>query len=276
MPLKSFCFYNGLNVEYIKNDQVYNMPQQHYHDSYELYLQLDGKRYLFLDDESYDLVCGDMVFLSPYEIHHMASLDSHFYERYVMNFDKSLLMQILTESELNMLLTPLKSCVVHLDEVLFEKAKVYFSDLNNSVGGGFLASKTAAFSITNLLLILRSFSELAGPAKSKKIDSSVIDTIHYINNNFDKEICLSDLADMAHMSKFHFCRLFHSTTGATLGEYLRNVRLAKVHKMLVNTDLPLSQIAQRTGFDSTSKLTYSFRKIYGISPRAFRKNSKNK
>ena len=69
MTEKAFCLYDGFYAEYVKNNEIFNMPVQHYHDSYELYLQLDGKRYLFLDNDTFDLRAGDMVLLEPYEIH---------------------------------------------------------------------------------------------------------------------------------------------------------------------------------------------------------------
>ena len=272
MTEKAFCLYDGFYAEYVKNNEIFNMPVQHYHDSYELYLQLDGKRYLFLDNDTFDLRAGDMVLLEPYEIHLMESRDSLFYERYVINFRTSDLNAILSPEEINMLLGSLKSCVVHLDDDMFRTAGTYFADsMKAHSSGGFLADKTIAASIMRLMLMMKQLSSEKQPTGGSCVDSEIIKSLHYINTNFDKEISLDELAELAHMSKYHFCRLFHSTTGAAPFEYLRNVRLAKVHKLLVNSDLPLSAIAEKSGFPSTARMTYTFRKIYNTSPREFRK-----
>ena len=75
------------------------------------------------------------------------------------------------------------------------------------------------------------------------------------------------------MSRYHFCRIFHSATGATFLEYLYNVRLAKAHQLLLGSDLSLNEISSRCGFSSTSHLTRIFKNAYGIPPREFRKRA---
>lgn len=76
------------------------------------------------------------------------------------------------------------------------------------------------------------------------------------------------------MSKFYFCRKFHSTTGATVLEYLNNLRLTKVHNLLLSTKMSIDEIAVSTGFSSAVNLTRAFKKVYGNSPRDFRKLKK--
>ena len=75
------------------------------------------------------------------------------------------------------------------------------------------------------------------------------------------------------MSRYHFCRIFHSATGATFLEYLYNVRLAKAHQLLLGSDLSLNEISSRCGFSSTSHLARIFKNAYGIPPREFRKRA---
>ncbi|MBR6637393.1 MAG: helix-turn-helix transcriptional regulator, partial [Lachnospiraceae bacterium] len=65
----------------------------------------------------------------------------------------------------------------------------------------------------------------------------------------------------------------HAATGATFLEYLHNICLAEVHKMLIGTDLPLSEIASKTGFTSTAQLTRVFKQVYDVAPRDFRKRN---
>lgn len=53
-----FSSHNELYVQYLKSENKHNMSVQHYHDTYEIYLQLSGKRYLFYDNTCYTLERG--------------------------------------------------------------------------------------------------------------------------------------------------------------------------------------------------------------------------
>lgn len=274
---QSFSPCGGISVDYIKNEKRYDMPVQHYHDAFEIYLQLDGKRYLYFNDACYDLKKGDAVFLRPFDIHHMESRDSDYYERYVLDFGAEDLKQILSSEEIGMLLDDMPSCVVKLDSGSVERARAYFEDAARAAAGGFLANKTMCFSAVKLALLIKGQAGDSAGAEFPDVrgaQSEIIESIHYINNNYAKPINLDTMADFAHMSKYHFCRVFHRTTGATLLEYLCNVRLTKVHKLLAGTDLTLGEIAARTGFASTANMTYTFRKVYHISPSEFRRRIK--
>jgi len=260
-------------VEFVKNSEKYNMPQ-HYHNAYEIYLQVHGERYFFLDDICHILKPGDMYILRPFAIHYTESREFDYYERYVMNLSLDTLSFFLSENEQRLLSEKLESCIIHLnpaqmDTVLHEYKRIHELSAKN----GFLAGKqlyTAAF---QLLMHVKELAETTEVVPSQNVQSEIVSAIHYINKHYNEQISLDMVADMVHLSKYHFCRLFHSATGATFLDYIYNVRLSKVHKMLLETDLSINDIAIRCGFTSTAHLTRIFRRIYNISPRDFRKNA---
>ena len=94
-----FFPFSEMYINHVKSSEKYDMKIQHYHDAYEIYLQADGERYLFLDDICYTLKQGDLVILKPFDIHYMESRDIDFYERYVLNFSSDMLSGILTKTE---------------------------------------------------------------------------------------------------------------------------------------------------------------------------------
>ena len=106
---------------------------------------------------------------------------------------------------------------------------------------------------------------------SSDVRPEILQAIHYLNEHYRDPIDLDTIADTVHMSKYHFCRLFSKATGATFVEYLNNVRLTKVHQMLLETALSLSQIAEQTGFSSPGHLSRVFGSVYQMSPSKFRK-----
>ena len=83
-------------------------------------------------------------------------------------------------------------------------------------------------------------------------------------------ITLGDLARAVDVSKTHLSRLFQSTLGVSPIEALRQVRLDRAVTLLTRTNLPIQEIATRTGFPNPFHFSKVFSTVYGSSPRAFR------
>ncbi len=273
----AFTPYETFFIEYIRNTTISNMMVQHYHDTYEVYLQILGERDLFLDDICHTLKRGDLVILKPFEIHYTQHHGPACYERYVMNFSLEPLSFLLTPLELRILTDRLVSCVKHLDESQTVMLLDYFTKVDFFYNRkGLFADKLLYSALFQLLMMIIALSETTELVTTKIISPEIVTVIHHLNEHYDEFIDLDTLSEMVHLSKYHLSRQFRKMTGATLMDYLYNIRLTKVHKMLVETDLTLKDISTRTGFTSTAHLSRIFRSVYSMSPRAFRKSSKEK
>lgn len=249
------------------------MSVQHYHDAYEIYLQLEGKRYLFYDNICYTLEYRDMFICKPFEIHYAQSREVDYYEIYVLNFQADMLSPILSDEEQYLLLDEkLHSCVVHLSKSDTEEFAQYFSRAESySKQRGFLADKLLCSSVLQLIMKAISYTDGSMEVRNETVSPQIIGALNYINKHYKEEISLDQIADAAHMSKYYFCRRFHEVTGATPLEYLNNIRLTKVHNLLISTNSTIDEISAKTGFVSALNLARSFKKVYGVSPREFRK-----
>jgi AraC family transcriptional regulator len=96
--------------------------------------------------------------------------------------------------------------------------------------------------------------------------------IEFINENLDQEqtVALAAVAEVAQMSYFHFSRAFKQSTGVSPNVYMTERRIERAKKLLSETDLPIADIALRTGFASQSHFTTTFRKLVWTTPKAFR------
>lgn len=92
----------------------------------------------------------------------------------------------------------------------------------------------------------------------------------YINENFASDICLKDLADRFFISQQHLSSSFRRHTGRTFTEYLNEVRLFHVRKLLDTTDLPIKVVAQRCGYNDYSYFCRVFKLSSGQTALAFR------
>lgn len=95
--------------------------------------------------------------------------------------------------------------------------------------------------------------------------------VDYINSHLHEPINLYDLANAVHISGFHFHRIFKAFLGESPGEYIQRLRLEKAVFKLQTTQLTLSEIADHTGYQSPHALSKAFKKRFGISPSAYRK-----
>lgn len=94
----------------------------------------------------------------------------------------------------------------------------------------------------------------------------------YIDNNYQKDISLNDMAEMIGMSISSFSRFFKLRTGKTLSEYLIDVRLGVASRMLVNTMSGVAEICYDSGFNNLSNFNRVFKKKKGCTPKEFREN----
>jgi AraC family transcriptional regulator len=102
------------------------------------------------------------------------------------------------------------------------------------------------------------------------VDRRLRRAIEFMHDNYSRELALEEIAGAAYLSEFHFARLFKQITGVTPHYYLANLRLERARKLLLETTLPISEIAAMVGYQSQSHFTRVFRSVTGVTPRVFR------
>jgi AraC family transcriptional regulator len=107
---------------------------------------------------------------------------------------------------------------------------------------------------------------------SPKIKTLVCD---YMQTNFHRQVYLAELATLAQLSEYHFCRMFKQSFAQTPQAYLLTIRIEQA-KLRIKTGIEsVSEIALQCGFSNQSHMGRYFKKRVGISPRQYRNLSKN-
>jgi len=96
--------------------------------------------------------------------------------------------------------------------------------------------------------------------------------VRYIENHYDEEISLSKLAELCHLSVFHFSRQFKLISGKSPHQYLINCRLEQAKALLRTTNKPVTEIAIESGYKNASTFTAAFKQVEGIPPTIYRSN----
>ena len=103
------------------------------------------------------------------------------------------------------------------------------------------------------------------------IDDSLLQAVEYMHQHWNEHITLDSLAHAAHFSTYYFAKQFKRWKGISPYEYVIQLRLDEVKRLLCTTKDSVGKIAVECGFDSSSHLIYHFRTRIGITPAAFRK-----
>ncbi len=98
----------------------------------------------------------------------------------------------------------------------------------------------------------------------------------YIDSNYQDDITLDSLAEMAHLNKYYFVHAFTKFYGQSPIQYLTTRRLKTSRDLLETSDYTISEIAQLSGFSSPSYFAQCFRKNCGMTALTYRNRSRSK
>jgi AraC-like DNA-binding protein len=93
----------------------------------------------------------------------------------------------------------------------------------------------------------------------------------FLEANLEEPLTLEDIARRACLSKYHFLRVFKDAFDDTPLRYLRRRRLEAAERLLTRTELPVTAVCFRVGFESLGSFSSLFRRHAGLSPIEFRR-----
>ena len=92
----------------------------------------------------------------------------------------------------------------------------------------------------------------------------------FLHSNFGDQLNLTQIATEAGVHPVHLAREFRKHYRTTLGEYLREVRVAYASEQLLTSDDPQAKIASAAGFADQSHFSRTFKRLRGTTPGKFR------
>ncbi|WP_326533881.1 AraC family transcriptional regulator [Pseudorhodoferax sp.] len=95
--------------------------------------------------------------------------------------------------------------------------------------------------------------------------------IAHVHEHLDAPLDLAHLAELAHLSPFHWHRTYAALYGETIAATVRRLRLQRASGYLANSTLPVADVARRCGYPNVQSFARAFRDGYGSSPSAYRR-----
>lgn len=123
--------------------------------------------------------------------------------------------------------------------------------------------------LTHLLLI-----HSGAQSENAEIPSGIADLIRYMERNYTEKLTLDQLAEKAHINKYHLSREFKKYTGFSPNDYLISLRINSAKDLLSSTTLPACKIAYQVGIFDINNFNSLFKKRVGMTPIQYRRSAK--
>lgn len=249
-----------------------------------LYLITEGEGWVHLDNTEYHLTPGKL-FLIPKFTFHSYRCDAEMGHFYLCFFDEIAFCESLFDSfEFNFLVDGKKG-----DSILFERLNQINPEgrINNPDPASYDNSKSLySFAKSRKQLTIADIIEIQGviyqlvsrfianSATQKQLIASrkrFSKLTSYINQHLDAKISLNDLANMACLSPDYLSKQFLEVMGVRPMEYVNRIRIERAQMLLVTTDLPIKQIAEKVGIASNSYFSTLFKKQTLNTPEEYKK-----
>lgn len=241
----------------------------HYHDFFELEVVCSGHLIYEVNGAKVELSRGDVIAVSPGDIHQYACQESTLVLRFAVLFKDvcSAVQRMISSVEFPF--------YAHLSEESLAETISTFEKLMSAVEtkGEFDSEIIGARATVFLTLCMESRESLG----NKQSDSYkyVARAMRYITENCTAQITLADVAKAVSLTPSYFSRIFSDINGRSFVEYLAEKRIERAKKMLTSTDVSITDIAFSSGFGSFSSFSRIFLRQVGVTPRQFRKLSHN-
>lgn len=230
--------------------------------NYQIIYCTRGAGILKVDGGEYSVKAGDVMYLPPNVPHEYYPVED-IWETHWMTFDGRETEATLRHIKLE------KACVVHINdlsslEVIFKRI-LYLMKTNYYYCGFECSALIYSFLIEfNRLVNLHD-----GGNDSQKLNR-LKPVIDYIDNNYFKELTLTELAELIDRSPQYLCRLFKECLGSRPFEYLARKRIQQAKLLLIEDKLNINEISLQVGYNDCSYFCAVFKKHEMLSPAEFR------
>ncbi len=240
----------------------------HHHDFYEVYFYLSGNVQFMVEGRTYSLKPGDILLVSPDELHRAIVEPEAYDERIVLWIDRKFLSGLhepgedlsrCFESGNNLLrLTPVERAGVQ--GIAMELVSEYY-------GTGYGANLASLALFIRLMVELNrlSASKTANMQDAAPSNPMVSGVLAYIGEHYTERITLDSLASRFYVSKYHLAHEFSETVGTSVYKYIVLKRLAAARQLIINGMSP-GEACHECGYRDYSNFYRAFLALYGTSP----------
>ncbi len=269
-----------LNVDiFLKNDIKQGQSfKMHWHEHLQIYYFVEGWAVLECGRNRFNVSPGNVAIANSNELHYLESLSDDI-KFYTIRIAPSFLLSNHVDSLQTKYLSPIalnqiafQNLIENDEQILISVTNVLKEYYSKDIGYE-LAIKASIYQLI-VQLFRRYVTKILTKNEFEERTRTLIrleNVFQIIENNYSDKISLKELAASANISPCQFCRTFKLITGKTTTDYINGVRIEKAVCFLEQTNLNITEIAMKCGFDSVNYFSRLFKKRYNISATKFRK-----
>jgi AraC-type DNA-binding domain-containing proteins len=250
---------------------VANNTTFHLHNSFELYLFLQGDVNYWVEQSVYHLKRGTLLIFNNQEIHRVVNPSSNKYERLLIHFQPPVIEPFNTEK------TNLLSCFINREKgqnnavLLSDRQLDIFLSLVKKLSDALNSEKYGSDVLTRnylmevLIFINRLYQQNTDFLEQDTLSGRLHDILDYIEVHLSEDLSLDKISSHFSLDKSYLGRLFKKETGSTIYNYILLKRIS-LAKQLLSEGKNVSETCSLSGFNDYANFIRTFKKITGSSP----------
>ena len=249
----------------------------HIHNNYEIYMSMSDNNRFFVGQKVYSVNSYDVFLFNSSDVHKVNTNNPDEYERYVAMFPSKLFSE--GDFETASLLDCFESKHPHRNHKITipperreEFLGIWKKLFEAKQKGGPRTYLKMRVYITQLLIIINEIkdqtAEIPHQDDPQSDDARLKLIMEYIQKNCEYPISLESISKEVYLNKYYICRLFKQKLGFGINDYIKTCRLNNSITLL-REGLPVSTVALKTGFGSTSYFIHTFKQTFGMSPKKY-------
>lgn len=267
-----------------KKDRTYEFDEiYHSHQGVELLYVHDGAGRAITGGNIIELKKGTLLIFRPFHMHSVKiNVQEKHYIRSLFVFEPSVIQQYLKPfyglySLFNKLIMNSFSQITFI-EIPEEKVDYLADEFKSQLAGAIGSEKleTEALFLVSFVNLAKSYiSKDALNRKTEAISGSpdpIRLALDWLENHFNEEFKLKNLADAVHLSPNHLSHLFRKETGSCISDYLAVRRIQEACMLLRTTSLTVEAVGNKVGLSNFSYFCKFFKQYIGMTPYNFKKN----
>lgn len=251
-----------------RNRHAFVQSNVHYHNYYELFYLEYGECNYTIENDIFKLRSNQLVIVSPLTMH-------------ITSYEQKSTRKIISFSADFIAPVFIKYLSKNQNPYVFynDKSRNLLESLDNIIKelqspDAFSKQATQSYLTIMLKHILRFQSDPSYFINDIEGHTSVYTMLNYIQSNYQNDISLKDLSDLLGYTPNYVSKLFSNTIGMSFKKYLFLQRIKTAESLLLNSDIPITEISYAVGFNDSNYFSTAFKNKYGITPSEYRKNSK--
>ena len=249
----------------------------HYNSEYELTLTLNSRGQRFIGDSIAPYEDGDLVLIGPRVPHTWCSCadcgSGPVHQALVLWFSEGFVQSLIcSHQELRPIQVLLESSTraIEFSKGIRAKARPMICNMLTQTAEDRLPA------LLQLLLLLArdpNATPLTSPSAHLLPDvkeERIGRILSFLNDHYREEIAINPLCRLAALSRSSLHRLFKHQTGFTITDYVIRLRIGNACALLLNTDRPVSVIADQVGYGNLANFNRQFKEVKRLTPRQFR------